>query len=131
MHALAGPLDLLVVDYHQLIGGPEESDYSRVTAAGRALKEWAKAKSVPVILLSQVTDVEPGHVPQPPMLGQTRLSRDVEMDCDWELAVHRAAQYRSTEDESRAVFRLLKQRNGWTGELEMGWDGPSTRFYDR
>lgn len=131
MHALAGPLDLLVVDYLQLIGGPEESDYARVTAAGRALKEWAKAKQVPVILLSQVTDAEPGRMPEAPSLGQTRWSRDVEMDADWELAVHRPAAYSKKEDENLASFRLLKQRNGWTGELEMGWDGPATRFYDR
>lgn len=130
MHAMAGPLDLLVIDYLQLIGGPEDSDYARVTAAGRALKEWAKLKKVPVILLSQVTDAEPGQLPAPPNLGQTRLSRDVEMDADWELAVHRPGQYRRDQDESKALFRLLKQRNGWTGDIDMLWDGPTTRFRD-
>lgn len=130
-------LDMAVIDHVGLVAWPGDDTRKEMAAFGAECKRWAVAKRATVVILSQITDSEPGRKPQAPMLGQTRDCRDLEHHADWILAVHRPGRWASREElerdpgkESEALALLLKQRNGWTGPLDMRWDGATIRFRD-
>jgi replicative DNA helicase len=71
---MSGSLDLIVVDYLQLLRGPRNRGESREEEVARAsggLKQLAKAMNCPVLTASQLNEQ-----------GQTRESRAIEQDSD-------------------------------------------------
>lgn len=121
-----GKLDLVIVDYLQLMTGPPDagSREQEVSSISRSLKSIAKELSVPVLALSQLNrSVETRGGNKKPMLSDLRESGAIEQDADMVVFIHRPEKMglNQLEDgqsaKGYANIILAKNRNGPTGEI--------------
>jgi replicative DNA helicase len=130
----AGGLDLLVVDYLQLMSGGGrryENRTQEVSAISRGLKAIAKELRVPVIALSQLSRApESRGGDHKPQLADLRESGSIEQDADVVAFIFREEVYKPDDPElsGRAELIIAKQRNGPTGKIEMAFLKNCTRF---
>jgi replicative DNA helicase len=138
-------LDLIVVDYLQLIHG-NRSD-NRVQEIGyitRSLKELARELDVPIIAGSQLSRATEQRQPHIPMLSDLRESGSIEQDADVVLFIYREEMY-STRDQWEAIHPdrirdpypeglaqiiIAKHRNGPTGVVEVHFRDSISKFED-
>lgn len=91
-----GRLDLVVVDYLQIMGITRErgqNDAAAIGAATRALKQLAKKMQVPIIVLSQVNRSVESRDNKRPTLSDLRESGAIEQDADVVIFVYREEYY--------------------------------------
>ena len=138
----AGVLDLIVVDYLQLMsatlpsaGGKRyENRTQEVSAISRGLKALAKELDVPVMALSQLSRAsERRGDDKRPMLSDLRESGSIEQDADVVAFIHREAYYNRTEemseaDRAKSEIIIAKQRNGPTDTVILNFISKYTRF---
>lgn len=122
-------LDLLVIDYLQLIEGAAD-DENRVVEVGnisRSLKAIARELQIPVVALSQLSrQIETRQTE--PMLSDLRESGSLEADADLVMFLWQKDQ---NDRRDRIVrLKLAKHRNGPTAELELHFEPEITRFRD-
>jgi replicative DNA helicase len=115
-------IDLMIIDYLQLIQGPGKSIYERVTEISRALKILAKDMHVPVLALSQLHRLqdEAGE----PSLSDLKESGAIEQDADMALFLW------PSKVQGVKQFKIGKQRNGPLCSFNLGWEPSETRFFD-
>jgi replicative DNA helicase len=133
-----GKLDLIVVDYLQLMTGTNttgkkgfENRTQEVSAISRGLKALAKEMKVPVVALSQLSrGSEQRTGDKKPLLSDLRESGSIEQDADVVAFIHREEYYdRENEDvKGKAEIIIAKQRNGPTGSIELAYIADYTRF---
>ncbi len=131
--AMEHGIDLLVVDYLQLVSGSGrryENRTQEVTEISRSLKNLAKELDIPVIAVSQLNrEVEKRSGNRRPQLSDLRESGSIEADADAVLFISREGM---DEDESgdacTAEISIGKQRNGMTGTFRLTFRKPITRF---
>ncbi len=138
----SGGLDLLVVDYLQLMsatlpsaGGKRyENRTQEVSAISRGLKALAKELDVPVVALSQLSRAsERRGDDKRPLLSDLRESGSIEQDADVVMFIHRDAYYNRDEemsesDKAKSEIIIAKQRNGPTGTVQLHFISRFTRF---
>jgi replicative DNA helicase len=138
----AGKLDLIVVDYLQLMsatlpsaGGKRfENRVQEVAAISRGLKALAKELEVPVVALSQLSRAsEKRGDDKRPLLSDLRESGSIEQDADVVAFIHREAYYnrdeeQSAADKAKSEIIIAKQRNGPTGVVYLNFLSSYTRF---
>ena len=120
-----GRLDLIVIDYLQLMTGSAgsaqkkfENRTQEVSSISRGLKALAKELRVPVVALSQLSrGSEQRTGDKKPLLRDLRESGSIEQDADVVAFIHREEYYdRENEDlKGKAEIIIAKQRNGPTG----------------
>ena len=124
-------LDLIVVDYLQLMGGSgrAESRQQEVSKISRELKGLAKELQVPVVALSQLSRAPEARNPPKPLMSDLRESGSIEQDADVVAFIYREDYYNQTE-ENQGVAELIiaKQRNGPTGTVRLAFLKEFTRF---
>lgn len=138
-------LDLLVVDYLQLIQGPPrngrmgENRVQEISEISRSIKGMARDLNVPVIACSQLSRIvenRPGHRPQ---LSDLRESGSIEQDADVVMFIYREDIYHTEEDweqqfpdrpypKNIAEIIIAKHRHGPTGSLKMYFRDHLVRF---
>jgi len=129
-----GKLDLIIVDYLQLMSGGSrrfENRTQEVSAISRGLKALAKELKVPVISLSQLSRApESRGGDHRPQLADLRESGSIEQDADVVAFIFREEVYKPDEPELDGVAELIiaKQRNGPTGKVRLAFLKRSTRF---
>lgn len=134
-----GRLDLIVVDYLQLMSGGGAKRYENrtqeVSAVSRGLKALAKELRCPVVALSQLSRAPEsrGKGEQRPQLSDLRESGSIEQDADVVAFIFREEYYYRKEEvppelEGVAEIIIAKQRNGPTGSLKLAFIKNSTRF---
>jgi replicative DNA helicase len=125
-------LDLLVIDYLQLIhGGGRENRVNEISEISRALKALARELNVPVVALSQLSRAVESRSPHIPMLSDLRESGSLEQDADVVLFIYREEVYeRDTENKGIAEIHVAKHRNGPTGQVSLLWLDKVTKFVD-
>jgi replicative DNA helicase len=131
-----GKLDLLVVDYLQLMSGGGGRRYENrtqeVSAISRGLKGLAKELRVPVVALSQLSRAPEtrGSGEHRPQLSDLRESGSIEQDADVVMFIFREEVYKpdDPELEGRAEIIIAKQRNGPIGKIKLAFLKRSTRF---
>lgn len=123
-------LDLIVVDYLQLMGGGRaESRQQEVSQISRELKGLAKELNVPVIALSQLSRAPEARNPPKPMMSDLRESGSIEQDADVVAFIYREDYYKpSDENAGMAELLISKQRNGPTGTIKLAFLREFTRF---
>ncbi|MCI8336247.1 MAG: replicative DNA helicase [Peptococcaceae bacterium] len=129
-----GKLDLLVVDYLQLMQGSRriENRQQEISEISRSLKALAKELDVPVLALSQLSRLVE-RTNEPPNLSHLRESGALEQDADVVLFIH---QPKSTDDEGGSTPQSLvevivaKHRNGSVGSAQLAFFREYTRFAD-
>ncbi len=133
-----GALDLVVIDYLQLMTGSTtggqrrfENRTQEVSSISRGLKALAKELGVPVIALSQLSrGSEQRTGDKKPLLSDLRESGSIEQDADVVAFIHREEYYdRENEDvKGKAEIIIAKQRNGPTGSVQLAYLSDITRF---
>jgi len=132
-------LDLIVVDYLQLMSGSAkrvESRQQEVSQISRELKGLAKELNVPLVALSQLSRAPESRSDHRPQLADLRESGALEQDADLVAFIYRPEQYKTPEereslpDEQKNVAELIiaKQRNGPTGTVDLRFTPSSMRF---
>ncbi len=132
-------LDLIIVDYLQLMSGSAkrfESRQQEVSQISRELKGLAKEMNVPVVALSQLSRAPESRSDHRPQLADLRESGALEQDADVVAFIYREEQYKTPEernnlpDDQRNVAELIiaKQRNGPTGSIDLRFTPSSMRF---
>lgn len=132
-----GGLDLIVVDYLQLIepDNPRDPRQEQVSKISRRLKCLARELEVPVIVLAQLNrEIEKQGTNRRPRLSHLRESGAIEQDADVVLFIHRD-EYYATSDKEREPLRgkaevlVAKQRKGPAGGVvPLTWQEGYTRF---
>jgi replicative DNA helicase len=132
-------LDLIVVDYLQLMSGSAkrfESRQQEVSQISRELKGLAKELNVPLVALSQLSRAPESRSDHRPQLADLRESGALEQDADLVAFIYREETYKTPEerqsmpDDKKNVAELIlaKQRNGPTGTVELRFVPSSMRF---
>src|SRR5687768_1586559 len=132
-------LDLIVVDYLQLMSGSAkrfESRQQEVSQISRELKGLAKELNVPLVALSQLSRAPESRSDHRPQLADLRESGALEQDADLVAFIFREEQYKTPEErdsmpEDRknvAELIIAKQRNGPTGTVDLRFTPSSMRF---
>lgn len=112
-------LDLIVVDYLQLMRTPEKSDnrvqeISKITAA---LKAIAKELNVPVLALSQLSRAVEQREDRRPQLSDLRDSGSIEQDADVVMFVFREQYYLEREEPAEGCTNYNDKFNKWCDRL--------------
>ena len=130
-----GGISMAMVDYIQLMDADKSSPNNRTQELGivsRELKRMAMEFEMPFLVLSQLTkDVEKAK--RKPTNGDLRESGQIAQDADLIMMVHRQEKYDDTpklENLGKAEIVVTKNRNGATGSVIIGFDGPTFRFYE-
>jgi replicative DNA helicase len=145
-------LDLLVVDYIQLLRGSSrralEGRVQEVTEITTGLKALAKELNIPVLALSQLSRQVENRDDKRPQLADLRESGSIEQDADVVMFVFREEYYLANKKpregtpefpkwqadmeqvEGKAELIIGKQRHGPTGAVELHFDAHVTRFSD-
>ena len=130
-----GRLDLLIVDYLQLMtataGRRYENRTQEVSAISRGLKAIAKELRVPIVALSQLSRApESRGGDHRPQLSDLRESGSIEQDADLVAFIFREEVYKQDDPdlEGKAEIIIAKQRNGPIGKVDLAFIKRSTRF---
>jgi replicative DNA helicase len=126
-------VDLIVVDYLQLMHGRSRGDDNRVqevSSISRALKGLARELRVPVIAISQLSRAPEQRPDKRPILSDLRESGAIEQDSDLVMFLFRPEYYKSDERPGIAEIIVAKHRNGPTGMIELKFRRDHTRFYN-
>ena len=128
-------LDLIVVDYLQLMRGPKGSTgpggsrEQEISAISRGLKELAKELRVPIIALSQLSRNVESRNDKRPMLSDLRESGAIEQDADLVCFIYRDDYYNpDSDDKGVAEIIIAKNRHGEPGTARLAWMGQYTLF---
>ena len=128
-------LDLIIIDYLQLMSGEtesrraSESRQNEVAEISRALKGIAREMNVPVIALSQLSRAVEQRTDHRPMLSDLRESGSIEQDADVVMFIYREDYYKKDTDRKNiAEIIIAKQRNGALGTTELTWLPQYTKF---
>jgi replicative DNA helicase len=139
--ALQHGLDMLIVDYLQLVEGSIRTDIreQEIAHITRSLKKLARELDIPVIAVSQlnraVEQRERGR--RYPRLSDLRESGAIEQDADVVAFIYRADYYDEPSDSvksgqgagSEAEIIIAKQRNGPVDKLKVVFHKAYASFY--
>ncbi|HEU4519502.1 MAG TPA: replicative DNA helicase [Microvirga sp.] len=142
-------LDLLVVDYLQLLSGSAKKSENRVqelTEITTGLKALAKELNVPILALSQLSRQVESRDDKRPQLSDLRESGSIEQDADVVMFVYREEYYLKNKEpkpgteeyfkwqtemdqvHGKAEVIIGKQRHGPTGTVQLAFQADVTRF---
>ena len=118
-------LDLVVVDYLQLMSGSgtSENRQQEISDISRSLKSVAKELNIPVVALSQLSRAVENRPSKRPLLADLRESGAIEQDADLVMMIFRSEMYAAEveeeddkpDEEHVAEILIAKHRNGPTG----------------
>ena len=140
-------LDLLIVDYLQLVRGTSENRVQEIGEISMGLKAIAKELDIPVIALSQLSRQVESRDDKRPQLSDLRESGSIEQDADVVMFVYRGEYYKEREKpgeenveamagwieemerlHAKAEVIIGKQRHGPIGTVELSFEAQFTRF---
>lgn len=125
-------LDLVIVDYLQLMLSDRDNDDSRnieVARISRGLKVMAKTLKVPVLALAQLNRNVESRNDKRPMLSDLRDSGALEQDADLVMFLYRDDMYNeSSERPNQCDVIIAKNRKGPTGVITLYFRKEITRF---
>ncbi|KCV83215.1 replicative DNA helicase [Actibacterium atlanticum] len=140
-------LDVVIVDYLQLLRGSAENRVQEIGEISMGLKAIAKELNIPVIALSQLSRQVENRDDKRPQLSDLRESGSIEQDADVVMFVFREEYYVEREKPSderldemaawqermsrlhgKAEVIIGKQRHGPIGTVELSFEAQFTRF---
>ena len=124
-------LDLVVIDYLQLMQGSGRSDnrQQEISEISRSLKVLAKELNIPVVALSQLKRESESQKGKRPILSDLRESGAIEQDADMVMFLFRNYYYsKDPAEKELAECIIAKNRNGDTDTFQLGFKGEYTKF---
>ncbi|HYC78669.1 MAG TPA: DnaB-like helicase C-terminal domain-containing protein, partial [Planctomycetota bacterium] len=131
--AMPSGLDLVVVDYLQLLRATEGTNREQeVASLARELKVLAREFNVPVIALSQLNRASTARSDHRPTPADLRESGAIEQHADMIILLHPKDAPASGLAPANVTIQvdLAKNRNGQTGTVDLVRVGPEFRFED-
>jgi replicative DNA helicase len=123
-----GPLDLVVVDYLQIMGGAySQQEHLRIGEITKTLKQMAREFKITVVLLSQLNrniELRGGE----PKLADLRDSGKIEEDSDIVILLWRMDKPDASGNST--MMKVEKNRNGAIGKLAIRFNPPYFKFYE-
>ncbi|HET9493331.1 MAG TPA: replicative DNA helicase [Chloroflexia bacterium] len=127
-------VDMLIVDYLQLMQGSARRDSNRVqevSEISRGLKVLARELNIPVIACAQLSRAVESRTNHVPMLSDLRESGSIEQDADIVMFIHREEMYNpETEKKGIAELHIAKHRNGPLTTIPLRFFNRTTKFAD-
>ncbi|HEX7364298.1 MAG TPA: replicative DNA helicase [Dehalococcoidia bacterium] len=138
-------IDLVVIDYLQLIEGGTRSDsrVQEVSEITRSLKALARDINAPVLAVSQLSRAVEFRASHRPQLSDLRESGSIEQDADVVVFIYREEMHVKEEDWKKdhdievepyprgiADIIIAKHRNGPTGEVKLRFVSKTAKFED-
>lgn len=126
--AIAGPLDIVAIDYLQLMQAElrkaqSENRVQEISYISRSLKHLAREFDVAFLVLSQLSRSVEYRSDKRPMLSDLRDSGSIEQDADVVMMLYRDEHYNEmTEYKNIAELIIAKNRNGPTGKVMLFFD---------
>lgn len=125
-------LDVVIIDYLQLIEGGMKNSFSReqeIALVSRQLKKLAKSLDITIIALSQLSRAPEQRFDHRPILSDLRESGAIEQDADIIMMLYRDEYYnKKSVDKNIAEIIINKNRNGEIKTIKLGWLGEFQRF---
>ncbi|RKU03368.1 replicative DNA helicase [Burkholderia sp. Nafp2/4-1b] len=124
-------LDVLIVDYLQLMVGDGVNRNAEIEAISRGLKALAKELDIAIIALAQLNRQVEQRASRIPQLSDLRDSGSIEQDADAVLFIHREEAANPDAGEQWRGFaqvRIAKFRNGKPVDVALRYCGEHTRF---
>jgi replicative DNA helicase len=122
-------LDLLVVDYLQLMAGDGDNRNAQIEGITRGLKALAKELDIGVVLLSQLNRKLEERPNKRPMPADLRDSGAIEQDADAVIFLYRDEVYNpDTRDVGICEVDIALCRQGAPGRVALAYVGEQTRF---
>lgn len=122
-------LDLLVVDYLQLMDGDGDNRNAQIEGITRGLKSLAKEMACPVVILSQLNrklEERPDKRPRP---SDLRDSGSIEQDADAVIFLYRDEVYNpDTREVGICEIDIALSRQGAPGRVALGFVAEQVRF---
>ncbi len=122
-------LDLVIIDYLQLIEGADDDEnrVQEIAQISRSLKLVARELQIPVIAISQLSrQIETRGTE--PMLSDLRDGGSIEQDADLVLFLWQKDQ--NDRKDGIVRLKLAKHRNGPTADIDLHFLSSLTRFSD-
>ena len=132
-------LDLVVIDYLQLISGSGRGGENRqqeISEISRSLKGLAREMECPVIALSQLSRSVESRPDKHPMLSDLRESGAIEQDADIVMFLYRDEYYNKDHEQEQSNptdktdVDIAKHRNGATGRVELAFQKSISAFFN-
>jgi len=127
-------LDLVIVDYLQLMSGGgtfENNRVQEISFISRNLKEMARELQVPVFSAAQLSRAVEQRQDKHPQLSDLRESGSLEQDADIVAFLYREVVYNeAAENPNKADVIIAKHRNGPTGSISLHYENQLTKFLD-
>ena len=122
-------LDLVVVDYLQLVDAPGASPTEIVENVSRGLKRLAKDLGCPVVALSQLSRECDKRADSRPVLADLRQSGSIEQDANIVAFLYREVTYHPNHNQPNiAEFIIRKLRHGKIGTIPLMTEFHYCRF---
>ena len=126
-------LDLIMLDYLQLMQGDKSAGGNRVQEIGeisRGLKQLARELNVPLLAAAQLSRGVESRQDKRPMLSDLRDSGSIEQDADIVMFIYRDDYYNpeTSERPNIAEINIAKHRNGPTSTIDLYWNGQRASF---
>lgn len=120
-HASQHPLDLVIIDYMQLmhVAGKTENRQNEIAIISRSIKGLARELSIPIMTLSQLSREAEKDDRGIPKLAHLRESGAIEQDADVVIILARPPAAEREEKGNTIIVNIAKQRNGPTGRFEL------------
>jgi len=122
---------LIIVDYLQLMRGPQRSEnrQQEISEISRSLKALARELNVSLIAISQLSRAVEQRSDRRPQLSDLRESGAIEQDADVVALLLREEYYNETEENrGLAEVNIAKQRNGPVGTVRLAFISEFARF---
>jgi len=141
--SLEHSLDLLVVDYLQLVQGQGRgyagNRVQEISEISRSLKAMARDLNIALVACSQLSRLVENRPSHRPLLSDLRDSGSIEQDADVVMFIHREDLYTTEEEWEQqrpgqpyprniADIIVAKHRNGPTGSIQLEFRDNLVRF---
>lgn len=122
-------LDLLVIDYLQLMEGDGDNRNEQISGITRSIKTLAKELNCGVLLLSQLNRQVENRQDKRPLPSDLRDSGSIEQDCDAAIFLYRDEVYdKDSPDKGIVEANVGLNRQGSSGTIGLAYIGEQTRF---
>lgn len=132
IHKAKHGLELLIIDYIQLISGSKQNREQEIAEISRNLKLLAKELQITVIVLAQLSRKCEERTDKRPMLSDIRESGSIEQDADVVVFPFRPAMYSGEKSEVEdAELIIAKNRHGECKKIPATFTGSRTMYNEK
>lgn len=131
LHKAKHGLNVVFIDYLQLLETDGKTRYDKVSEASKRLKQLAKEENITVVALAQLRREDRANVR--PTLSDLKESGQIEQDADVVLFPYRPQYYESVRDEIEmdAELILAKNRHGQCADIPISFEGRYTKYKEQ